>query len=432
MDRRVVVTGMGVVSPLGLTLNDNLTALTNGESGIGDISSFNCRTFPVKIAGEISGFSPELYVKKKKSLKLMNRTIKFSVAAADMAAKDSGIGELNIEPARIGISLGVEGTQYTLDDLSSAFEASADEDKGFDFQKFGSEGYKVVNPLWPLTVLPNMSLCHIAINHNANGPNMTFCSLVSGGAQAIGEAARSIKLNEADVYIAGGSGATNPITIGYLSLNGIVSFNNERPKEACRPFDRDRDGIVIGEGAGVIVLEELEHAVKRGANIYGEIAGYSSSIYGSGLKSKGDLFRTSEVGAEICMNNALKDAGMSSDEIDYINADGQSTVESDRSETAAIKRVFGDKARDVFISSTKSMTGHLLTASAAVEVIIGLMSIKHGIVPPTINLDNRDSDCDLDYTANKVKEAKINSVMSNTFGLGGENATLIVKRFNGN
>lgn len=428
MNRRVVVTGMGIVSPLGLTLEDNFDALINGKSGIGKINSFNCRQFPVKIAGEIEGFKPELYVKKKKTLKLMNRTIQFSVAATDMAIKDSGIEDVNIDPAKVGIALGVEGTQYTLDDISSVFEASADENNGFDFQKFGSEGYRVVNPLWPLTVLPNMSLCHIAINYNIQGPNMTFCSLVSGGAQAIGEATRAIKQNEADVFIAGGSGSTNPVTIGYLALHDIFSSNNDNPEKACRPFDRDRDGIVIGEGAAILVLEELEHALKRNANIYGEIAGYSSSIYGDKLKNRNDLFKTNEIGAATCMRSALSDAGMNCDDINYINADGKATIDSDIAETLAVKRVFGDKAYKLSISSTKSMTGHLLTASASAEVIIGLLSIKHGIIPPTINLDNVDKECDLDYTPNRIKEAKVDAVMSNTFGLGGENASLIVKK----
>lgn len=429
MYRRVVVTGMGLVSPLGLTLNDNFKSLVNGLSGISGIISFNCRAFPVKIAGEIKKFNPEQYVVKKKSLKLMNRTIKLAVAATDMAIKDAGIETENMDPAKIGISLGIEGSQYTIDELSSAFEASTDENKGFDFHKYGTEGYKAVNPLWPLTVLPNMSLCHIAINYKINGPNMTFCSLASGGAQAIGEAARAIKQNEADVFIAGGSDAINPITIGYLALHNIFSSNNEKPKEACRPFDRDRDGIVIGEGSGILILEELQHALKRDANIYGEITGYSSSICGNRLRSKKDLFYTSEAGAVTCMKNALNNAGMNCDDIDYLNADGQSMIQSDCAETSAIKSVFGNSVKNMFISSTKSMTGHLLTASAAVEAIIGLLSIKHGVVPPTINYNNADKNCDLDYTPNSAKEAKIDTVMSNTFGLGGENASLIVKRF---
>lgn len=429
MDRRVVVTGIGIISPLGLTKDDNFRALINGESGINRINSFDCRYFPVKIAGEITDFRPEQYIKKKKSLKLMNRTIQFAIAASDLAVKDAGLETERLDPSKIGISLGIEGTQYTIDELSSAFEASSDENRGFDLHKCGSEGYKVLNPLWPLTVLPNMSLCHIAINYNIHGPNMTFCSLASGGAQAIGEAARAIKQNEADVFIAGGSDAINPVTITYLALHNLFSSNNEKPKEACRPFEKDRDGIVIGEGAGILILEELQHALKRGVNIYGEIAGYSSSIYGNGLTLSSDIFLTSENGASSCMKNALKDAGMNFEEINYINADGQSSIQSDKAETFAIKRVFGEWAEKVFVSSTKSMTGHLLTASAAIETIIGLLSLQHGIVPPTINYDKSDEDCDLDYTPNHVRKEKIDTVMSNSFGLGGENATLIVKRF---
>ncbi|MGR3220290.1 MAG: beta-ketoacyl synthase N-terminal-like domain-containing protein, partial [Candidatus Anammoxibacter sp.] len=226
MDKRVVVTGIGLITPLGLTINDNLNALTNGISGIKPISSFDCRSFPVKIAGEIKDFNPEQYVKKKKSLKLMNRTIKFAVAATEMAFKDSGLETEKLNPARIGISLGIEGTQYTIDELSPAFEASTDANKGFDFKKFGSEGYKKLNPLWTLTVLPNMSLCHMAINHNIQGPNMTFCSLASGGAQAIGEAVKAIKQNEADIMVAGGCESINPVTIVYLALHNIFSSNN--------------------------------------------------------------------------------------------------------------------------------------------------------------------------------------------------------------
>ncbi len=429
MEKRVVVTGVGLISPLGLTADDNFKALTQGVSGIGKISSFDCSTFPVRIAGEIRDFNPELYVKKKKSLKLMNRTIKLSVAASDMAIKDSGLDIENMKPTNIGASLGIEGNQYTIDETTPVFAMSSDSDKKFDSQKFGSSGLKSMNPLWPLTILPNMSLCHIAINYNLQGPNMTFCSLASGGAQAIGEAARSIKRGEADVFIAGGCDAISSITMLYLSLQNLFSPDNETPEEACRPFDRDRKGLVVGEGAGVVVLEELQHALKRGANIYGEVAGYSSSVYGRKLNTKDDLFATSEEGAEFCMNGALSDAKMNCGDIDYINADGQSSVQSDKAETAAIKRVFGEKANDVFISSTKSMTGHLLTASGAAEAITGLLSIKHNVAPPTINYKNADEDCDLDYTPNQAKEGKIDVVMSNTFGLGGENASLILKQY---
>lgn len=427
MNRRVVVTGIGLITPLGLTIDENLYALKNGVSGVKPISSFDCRSFPVNIAGEITNFNPEQYVKKKKSLKLMNRTIQFAIAATDTAIKDSGLEIEGLDPTRIGISLGMEGTQYTIDELSSAFEASSDDNKGFDFHKFGREGYKTLNPLWPLTASPNMSLCHVAINYNIQGPNMTFCALASAGAQAIGEAVNAIKQNEADIFVAGGCGAVSPITIGYLALHNLLSSHNKRPESACRPFDRDRDGIVIGEGSGVIILEEIQHAVKRDANIYGEIAGYSTSIYGERLSTKEDLFLTSETGAETCMKTALRAAGMNCDEIHYINADGQSSRQADYAETLAIKRVFGQKAKDVFISSTKSMMGHLLCASGAVETIIALLSIQNGMIPPTINNDNLDEYCDLNYTPNLAREERIETAMSNSFGLGGENATLIVK-----
>lgn len=429
MQRRVVVTGIGLITPLGLTIEENLQALCNGVSGVKPISSFDCEYFPVKIAGEIKHFDPAQYVKKKKSLKLMNKTIQYAIGASDLAMKDSGLETDLLDPSRIGISLGVEGTQYTINDLSSAFEASSDENKQFDLRKCGSEGYKVLNPLWPLTVLPNMSLCHIAINYNIQGPNMIFCSLGSGGAQAIGEAANAIKNNEADIFVAGGSDAINSVTIMYLALHNLFSSNNENPKEASRPFEKERDGIVIGEGAGILILEELQHALKRGARIYGELAGYASSIYGDRLPSADKLFFTNETGASLCMKKALEDAGMNYEKIDYINADGQSSIQSDKAETLAIKQVFGERARKVSISATKSMTGHLLTASAATEIIISLLCIQHGIVPPTINYDKEDEDCDLDYTPNFVRNNKIDTVMSNSFALGGENASLIVKRY---
>ena len=429
MQRRVVVTGIGLITPLGLTKDDNLQALCNGVSGVKPISSFDCEHFPVKIAGEIKNFDPKQYVKKKKSLKLMNKTIQYAIGASDLAIKDSGLETDLLDPSRIGISLGVEGTQYNLDELSSAFEASSDENKRFDLRKCGSKGYKVLNPLWPLTVLPNMSLCHIAINYNIEGPNMTFCSLGSGSAQAIGEASNAIKQDDADLFIAGGSDAINSVTIMYLALHNLFSSNNENPKEASRPFEKKRDGIVIGEGAGILILEELQHALKRGAKIYGEIAGYASSIYGDQLRSAENVFFTNETGASSCMKNALEDAKMNYEEIDSINADGQSSIQSDKAETCAIKQVFGEKARNISISATKSMTGHLLTASAAIETIISLLSIKHGIVPPTINYDMVDEECDLDYTPNSVRHKKIDTVMSNSFALGGENASLIVKKY---
>ncbi len=431
MDRRVVVTGMGLVSPVGLTVEDNVAALKGGVSGIKPVNSFDCSHCPVKIAGEISGFDPSLYVKKKKSLKLMNRTIEFAVAATELAFRDSGLEIEKLDPFRVGVSLGTEGTQYTIDEVSSAFEASTDIGKGFNPHKFGSEGYKTLNPLWPLMASPNMSLCHIGINYNIQGPNMTFCSLASAGAQAVGEAVNSIKHNEADIFVAGGSESINTVTILYLALHNLLSHSNDRPEAASRPFERDRNGVVVGEGAGIVILEELGHALKRGANIYGEVVGYSTSIYGNRLNAGDDIFFTSAEGAEACMNMALRNAGLNSNEIDYINADGQSSVQADRAETDAVKRVFGDRAREVFISSTKSMMGHLLCSSASAELIVSLLSIRDGFVPPTINYDNADGYCDLDYTPNSAKEAKIDTVMSNSFGLGGENATLIVKRFCG-
>jgi len=426
MPRRVVITGLGLISPLGLTLEDNWSSLTKGVSGAHFISSFDCSSWKIKIAGEVKNFDPCYLPGKKKSVKLMNRDSQLAVAATSLALEDSRLDRNEIEPSAIGIAFGAFGVQYTLEEAYIVTYSAAGEKITWLSE---SEEPKCLNPIWPLTILPNMSLCHIAISHNIQGPNIAFCSLVTSGAQAIGEAFKLIKFGEADIFIAGGCSTLNPSYLFSLCSSGLLSDEKGNPSTACRPFDKNRNGFVMGEGAAVVIIEELSHALRRNAHIYGEVIGYSSTMQGNTLISEKQSFETRVGGVTACLKETIEQAEIDPEDIDYLNADGKATFISDWVETEAIKKVFGSYAYQLSISSTKSTMGHLLCASAPAEIIIGALALREGIIPPTINYQHPDPCCDLDYTPNHFKRKEVKVVLSHTIGLSGEHAALILRRF---
>jgi 3-oxoacyl-[acyl-carrier-protein] synthase II len=424
MDRKVVITGLGLISPLGNSVEESWKSLIQGRSGIRRVRSPISENLPYSVAGEIKDFDPERFIPKRKSIKLMNKGSQLVVAAANMAIADSGI-----TPCEIGLALGIGGTQYAIEDTVEAVYASLTEDMTLDHQRFGREGLKSLNPIWPFTLLPNMALCHVSILHNIQGPNVIFSSIASAGVQAIGESAKKVREEEVPIFLAGGCDTINPICMTSFFLKDLLSPSSDIPEEVCCPFDLRRNGLVLGEGAALLVVEDLIHAQKRGAKIYAEILGYSSCVYGLGEMPGKESFAREALGAENAMRRALQDADISPEEIDYINAEGRSCEISDWAESEAIKRVFGDYAHKVPVSSNKSMIGHLLCASGPAELIFSILSINEDIIPPTINYHHPDPRCDLDYVPNEAREKKVDIVMSNTFGPEGDYSTLIVKRF---
>ena len=413
--RRVVITGLGLVSPLGLTVRDSWNALIAGTSGISSISSTGSPSLKVTIAGEVKRFNPSSLPGKKKNIKLMNRDAQLAVAATDEALADAGFNRETTEPAAFGIAFGAFGIQYTLDEA-------------FSFIREPGET-KTLNPIWPLTILPNMSLCHSAITHSLQGPNIAFCSLTASGTQAVGEAFKSIQYGDADIFIAGGCSSLNPSYLLSLADAGLFSAQEADPASSCRPFDKRRSGFAMGEGAAVIVLEELGHALQRKAAIYAEVCGYACAGEGAFFPCEGPPMEARVAGVAACIEETLRQAAIDRSHIDYINAEGNATVLSDRIETEAIKRVFGDHAYRLSVSSTKAATGHMLCASGPAEIIVSTLAIKHGIVPPTLNYEQPDPRCDLDYTPNRSRAREIHAALSLTLGLSGENGAVLIKAF---
>ena len=411
MKRRVVVTGLGIVSPLGLGLKENETALFEGRSGVDFIKTFTPdENFPVKIAGEVKGFDPEKYIDHK-DVKKMDRFIHYAVACSQMALEDSGfeINEQNAE--RVGVIVGVG-----LGGLPAI-------EKYHDISK--ARGVKKITPFFIPMLIANLASGQVSITFGAKGPNSCVVTACATGTHSIGEAARFIQYGDADVMFAGGTESViTPLCVGGFNAAKALSTRNDDPQGASRPFDKDRDGFVIGEGGGVLILEELESAKKRGAKIYGEIVGY-------GLN--GDAYHITATapggeGAARCLKLALNNAGINKEDVDYINAHGTSTA-ADATETQAIKTAFGDHAYKLAVSSTKSMTGHLLGAAGGVEAIFALLAMEKGVIPPTINYTTPDPECDLDYVPNEARERNLNVCVSNSFGFGGTNGVLIFKKF---
>tara|TARA_B100000745_G_scaffold262595_1_gene186796 strand:+ start:4321 stop:5562 length:1242 start_codon:yes stop_codon:yes gene_type:complete len=410
MKRRVVVTGLGIISPLGLGVKENETALFEGRSGIDFIKSFTPdEDFPVKIAGEVKGFDPEQYIDHK-DVKKMDRFIHYAVACSKMALADSG-AEINDQNAeRVGVIVGVG-----LGGLPAI-------EKYHDI--FRNRGVKKITPFFIPMLIANLASGQVSILTGAKGPNSCVVTACATGTHSIGEAARFIQYGDADVMFAGGTESViTPLCVGGFNASKALSTRNDDPQGASRPFDKDRDGFVIGEGGGVVILEELEIAKKRGAKIYGEIIGYALN---------GDAYHITSTspsgeGAARCLKLALNNAGINKEDVDYINAHGTSTA-ADATETQAIKTTFGDHAYKLAVSSTKSMTGHLLGAAGGVEAIFTLLAMQKGAIPPTINYTTPDPECDLDYVPNEARERNLNICVSNSFGFGGTNGVLIFKK----
>ncbi|HEY5973458.1 MAG TPA: beta-ketoacyl-ACP synthase II [Geobacteraceae bacterium] len=408
--RRVVVTGVGVISPLGSGNLKNWDGLIAGKSGIGRITRFDASEMPVQIAGEVPDFNPEEYIDKKE-VKKMDLFIQYALGAAHHAMTDSGLIITEENAERVGVQVGAGlGGLPTIERYHSAMLEG---------------GYKKISPFFIPMLIINLAPGHISMKYGAKGPNLSTVTACTTGTHSIGDAYHVIRRGDADAMIAGGCESTiTPLGIGGFAVMRALSDRNDSPEEASRPFEKNRDGFVMGEGAGIVILEEYEMAKKRGAKIYAEIVGYGMT---------GDAYHLTAPapegeGAARCMRMALKNAGVNPEEIDYINAHGTSTPMNDLYETKAIKTVFGNHAHKVMVSSTKSMTGHLLGAAGGVEAVYTLMAMDKGVVPPTINYVEPDPECDLDYVPNTARPASIRYALSNNYGFGGTNGTLLFKK----
>ncbi|MBI5739758.1 MAG: beta-ketoacyl-ACP synthase II [Nitrospirae bacterium] len=411
MKRRVVITGVGMITPLGTGTEKSWNGLIEGRSGIRKITHFNPEGLPCQIAAEVPDFEIDRFIEIKEQKK-MDRFIHFGLAAATMAMEDSGLKVTESNADRTGVIVGAG-----MGGLSSIEHYN---------QVLLEKGAKRVSPFFvPMTII-NLAAGQISIRFGAKGPNLAVSTACATGTHAVGDAFKLVRHGTADAMICGGAESViSPLGIaGFTSMKALSTRNGE-PEKASRPFDKDRDGFVMGEGAGVLVIEELEHAVNRGARIYAELIGYGMSSDAYHITSPAP----NGEGAAKCMGYALKDAGIRPDEVDYINAHGTSTKYGDELETIAIKHVYGEHAYKLCVSSTKSMIGHLLGASGGVEAVICALGVYNGIVPPTINLDNPDTECDLDYVPHKARPLDVNIAMSNSFGFGGTNACIIIKKF---
>jgi len=413
LSRRVVVTGVGLVNPLGIGIDPVWAKVCEGVSGVGPITKFDTTDFETKIAAEIKGFRSEDFLAPK-DIKKMDIFIHYALAAARIAMDDAGLEISENNADRVGVIIGTG-----LGGLSTIEK----------YHKILMErGPQRVTPFFIPMLIANEASGQVAIEYGVKGPNLCVVTACATGAHSIGEASRCIQHGDADAIIAGGVEATiTPLAVAGFNAMKAISTRNAEPQRASRPFDRDRDGFVMGEGGAVTIIEELEHARKRRAKIYAELVGYgytSDAYHLAAPDPDGD-------GAARCMQMALRDAKLSSAEVDYINAHGTSTELNDITETVAVKRVFGDHARKLPISSTKSVTGHLLGAAGSTEAVFSVLAIRDKIIPPTINYENPDPRCDLDYVPNVAREAAVKIVLSNAFGFGGTNATLIFKRFEG-
>ncbi|MEO8493839.1 MAG: beta-ketoacyl-[acyl-carrier-protein] synthase family protein [Planctomycetota bacterium] len=425
MRRRVVITGIGSINPMGNDVETVWSGLKESQSGVAYTTIFDASRFPTRISAEVKnwkitdiGEDPEIW-------KHRGRHSLFAAGAARQAIDSSGILDSAIDPVRLGVYLGSgEGSQDFI--AFTSMMAAALESGEFDIAKFTKKGLEILNPNVELEQEPNMPAAHLAGMFNAQGPNLNCLTACAASSQAIGEATEIIRRGDADVMISGGTHSmVHPFGVTGFNLLTALSTSNDHPTKASRPFDRLRDGFVLGEGAAMIVLEELERAKQRGAHIYGEILGYGSTA---------DAYRITDIhpegrGAIGCMRMAIKDAGLKPSDINYVNAHGTSTTVNDKVETKACREVFGENAMNTPISSTKSMMGHLIAAAGVTELIVCLMAIRDNVLPPTINYENPDPACDLDYIPNVAREAKCDYALNNSFGFGGQNITLVVGRF---
>jgi 3-oxoacyl-[acyl-carrier-protein] synthase II len=413
-DRRVVVTGMGIVTPLGNDLDSFWQNLITGQCGIDKITAFDASAYDTQIAGEVKNFDPTPAFPSPKEIRRTDRYSQFGVYAAWSALKDAGLelDKENLDEIGVFLGSGIGGLATTSDQHKILLE----------------RGPGRMSPFTIPMLIGNMASGLVSMYFNLRGPNFATCSACATANHAIGEAWRTIKAGDAQIMFAGGSeAAVIPIGIGGFCAMRAMSTRNDDPKTASRPFDKDRDGFVMGEGAGVLVLEELEHAKKRGARIYCEISGYGNTADAHHLTAPSP----GGEGAARSMKMALRTSGLNPTDVTYINAHGTSTPQGDIAETQAIKSVFGDHAKKLVVSSTKGATGHMLGAAGAVEMIICALAIKHGVVPPTINYQTPDPECDLDYVPNTARELTVNAIVNNSFGFGGHNSTIAAKKFTG-
>ena len=412
--RRVVVTGLGCISPVGNTVGDAWANLLAGKSGIDLITKFDASNFSCKIAGEVKGFNVEQYMSAKDA-RTMDSFIHYGIAAAEQAVRDAGLptGEALSEDlaTRIACVIGSGIGGLPLIENTHA--------------ELAARGPRRVTPFFVPASIINMVAGHVSMRFGFKGPNLSIVTACTTGLHCIGEGGRMIEYGDADIVVAGGTEATvSPLGVGGFAAMRALSTRNDDPKAASRPWDKDRDGFVLGDGAGILVLEEYEHAKARGARIYAELAGFGASSDAYHMTAPSE----NGEGPARCMKSAMKDAGVNAEQVEYLNAHGTSTPLGDLAETLAMKRALGDHAYKTMVSSTKSMTGHLLGAAGGVEAVFSVLAIHHGIIPPTINLENPGEGCDLDYVPNVAREKKIDVAMSNGFGFGGTNGTLVFKR----
>jgi 3-oxoacyl-[acyl-carrier-protein] synthase II len=415
--RRIVITGTGLITALGTGTEKTWSGLLTGKSAVGPITKFDAGQLSARIAGEVHDFTPEAWGMDRRESRRMDLFAQYAVAASEMAMRESGLpigvdkpNGYEAEKVAVILGSGIGGIGSLEEQHKRALE------KGFDR----------ISPFFILQMIINMAPGLVSIRFGAKGPNWSPVSACSTSAHAIGEAVKSIRIGETDAAIAGGAEASiTPLSIGGFAVMKALSTRNDDPSGASRPFDKDRDGFVMGEGAGVVVLEELEHAKRRGATILSEVVGYGANS---------DAFHETQPapegeGAARCMRLALKDAGLAPEDIGYINAHGTSTPFNDANETKAIKTVFGAHAKKLMVSSTKSMTAHMLGAAGGAEAVVSTLALARGVIPPTANYTTPDPECDLDYVPNTPREVRVNAVLSNSFGFGGTNAVLIFKRF---
>ncbi len=423
---RVVVTGVGVVAPNGVGRRDFCDAIFEGRSGVDYIESFDTSGQSIKIAGEVKNFDVLPFLGEyKKNLKMMSRAVRFAVGAAALAVDDSGLDTNRLDPGRFGVCMGTGITPVDVNELVDPIMRGVGTDGAFDMGRFALARAESIFPLWLLQHLPNMAAAHISILHQAMGPNNTIVTACAAGTQAVGEAFRLIGRGDADVMLAGGcdSRLDPHLMVAYAAMKAM-SISSRPPAEVSRPFDAERNGFVLGEGAAVVVLESYRRAKRRGATIYAEITGYGSSFDAFGITRP----EPEGKGAALSMSAALREARIDPSKVDYINAHGTSTRLNDLMETVAVKRVFGHRATSIPMSSQKSMIGHLIGASGAVEAAATALSLRQGVVPPTINLATPDPECDLDYVPNTSREIPVETAISNSFGFGGQNASLVMSR----
>jgi 3-oxoacyl-[acyl-carrier-protein] synthase II len=426
--RRVVVSGIGVVAPNGVGKDAFWKACINGRSGVRAIRNFDASSHPVRVAAEVPDFdlSPYIPTSHRKSLKIMGRAARFGVAAAGMAVEDSGLDFARENPERIGVVMGTGIVPMDLPDIAPLLIEACQQNGQFDATRLGQRGSSALFPLWVLKYLPNMTAAHISLVHNAQGPNNTIVTACAAGTQAVGEGFRLIARGDADIVLAGGADSRlDPLLLLAYSALGALSRADRAPEEVSRPFDGGRDGFVLGEGAGLLVLEELERAKQRGAVIYAEVLGLGSSFDAYAV-TKPD---PEAGGAARAIKWALEEAKVDPAEVDYINAHGTSTRLNDQMETMAVKRVFGEGAKALPLSSIKSMVGHLIGAAGAVEAAALALTLHDGVLPPTINQTQPDPDCDLDYVPNSARPMRVRTAVSTSFGFGGQNAALVMRSF---